>query len=111
MLFKPDHQSAQRDGYIPEHRYVYEVTRGVTLTNRIIIHHVNGIKDDNRPENLVAYTRREHSIAHIQAAQLIGLFLDDRLLEATKAHVRSTGEMPDLEQLTQMVYGHDQAAT
>ena len=76
------------------------------LPKEVVVHHVNGEKTDNRPENLVAFTRVEHRKAHTIAQELIGLFLDDRLLEAAKAYVREHGELPDLEALTAQVYGH-----
>lgn len=46
--------------YTPEHRLVWEKING-SLPKGWVIHHLNGIKDDNRPENLHARPRKEHS--------------------------------------------------
>ncbi len=105
LLHKPGYPSSQRDGYIPEHRYVYEQSRGVTLPKGVIVHHINGIKSDNRPENLIATTRSQHQLVHLRAAQVISLFLDDRLLKAAQTYVRDKGELPDLKTLTTQLYG------
>lgn len=110
LIHRPDHPSANRDGYVAEHRYVYETSRGITLPKNVIVHHVNGVKDDNRPENLIATTRSAHSKIHLRAASVIALFVDDRLLDAAKSHVRTHGSLPDLEALTAHVYGSDHAA-
>ena len=106
-LHRPGHPSATKYGYVLEHRLVYEESRGVRLPKNTLIHHLNGVKDDNRPENLVAFTRVEHTRAHRLANEVISLFLDDRLLEAAKVYVREHGALPDLEALTAQVYGHD----
>jgi hypothetical protein len=104
-VLRPGHRLARKDGYVLLHRLVYEESRGVRLPKGVLVHHLNGIKDDNRPENLMATTRSEHKRSHLFASGVLSLFLDDKLLAAAKAYVRAHGQLPDLAQLTQQVYG------
>lgn len=49
---------------IPEHRAVIEELLGITLDKNQVVHHINGDKKDNRPENLEVMDWREHSRLH-----------------------------------------------
>lgn len=53
LILLPNHPFANAQGYIREHRVVMEKTIGRFLTPIEVVNHLNGIKNDNRPENLV----------------------------------------------------------
>ena len=46
------------------HRKIMEEKLGRPLKSTEIVHHINGDKLDNRPENLVVTTRSEHQSVH-----------------------------------------------
>ena len=56
----PEHHRAYRNGYVLEHILVWEQTHGKPLPKGWIIHHLNGIKDDNRPGNLIGLPNKKH---------------------------------------------------
>lgn len=60
------HHLADKKGYVLRYRLVAEESIGRRLLPGEVVHHINGIKDDDRPENLRVMTLSEHASLHIQ---------------------------------------------
>lgn len=60
-IWQPDHPAAS-NGRVLEHRWVVEQILGRQLRTDEHVHHVNGVKDDNRPENLQVLDAQEHRL-------------------------------------------------
>lgn len=63
LLVAPEKRKGHR--YQPEHRVLWEQAHG-PLPKGYIVHHKNGVKDDNRLENLEALPRKRHGETHDQ---------------------------------------------
>lgn len=61
MLYLPDHPRATTGGgkYVMEHIVVMEEKIGRPLLPGENVHHLNGVKNDNRPENLELWSRSQ----------------------------------------------------
>ena len=67
LVQRPEHHRADADGYVREHIIVWEEANNKPLPQGWIVHHLNGIRGDNRPINLVGLPDRKHR--HILAAK------------------------------------------
>ena len=63
MINNRSHPQAQ-NGYVFEHRLIMENHLGRYLESGEVVHHINGIKNDNRIENLKVMNNIEHLIFH-----------------------------------------------
>ena len=65
ILLRPDHPNVNNSGYVYEHRVVMAEKLGRPLKDGEAVHHINGIRDDNRPENLEVFeSHSAHMVEH-----------------------------------------------
>lgn len=64
MIKRPDHPHVWANGYVKRAIVVAEEKIGRPMRDDEITHHVNHIKDDDRPENIQVMTNSEHASLH-----------------------------------------------
>lgn len=73
----PEHPHANKDGYVAEHILVALKTAGIEkLPEGCCVHHINEDKSDNRPENLIICTQKQHGYYHATIIPLIKQLLE-----------------------------------
>ena len=93
-LLPPEMQALARQMtkglYIQEHRIVAAATIGRPVTKGEVVHHINGEKTDNRPENLIVTTRANHSQEHREIEKRFAMLMAEvETLRAENASLRS----------------------
>ena len=63
-IYRPEHPKSNPIGYVQEHRIVAEEKTGRSLTSKEVVHHIDGDKQNNEPDNLQVMTRSEHLKLH-----------------------------------------------
>ena len=64
MKWAPEHPRATANGYVREHILVWEENHG-RLPDGHVVHHLNGVRADNRPENLAGVPRTANRSWHL----------------------------------------------
>lgn len=67
VLVGRDHPMSDTNGRCYEHRLVMSDAIGRPLTDDEVVHHINGVRDDNRLENLMLFAGHAEHQAHHQA--------------------------------------------
>lgn len=64
LVYSPGHPHATKSGYVREHRLVVEERDGVILPPEVDVHHRDGSKSHNVPDNLEVFPSRGEHIRH-----------------------------------------------
>jgi len=76
-----DYPGATKTGHIMQHRKVMQDMIGRALIGAENVHHINGVKHDNRPENLELWSSSQPSGQRVQekvqwAREMLALYGD-----------------------------------
>lgn len=84
-FYNPDHPNAAANGFILEHRYIMSEYLGRPLENHEQVHHINGIRYDNRIENLELWSTRQPPGQRVEdkvkfAIEILEMYAPERLI-------------------------------
>jgi hypothetical protein len=91
MSWVPGHPRGGKSGYVFVHILVMEQLLSRYLLPQESVHHLNGVRDDNRPENLELWTR----------PQPVGIRASDAVAWAREVLARYEGN-PDLARAAEL---------
>ena len=63
LIYLPSHPKANNDGYVYEHIVVAENKLGRPLRDGEIVHHIDGNRSNNSPDNLLVFKSRGDHVA------------------------------------------------
>ena len=69
--YQPSHPRANKQGFVYDHILIWEEIHKRPLPKGWVVHHLNGIKNDNRPINLKGLPTRKHYLVLQEKAKRI----------------------------------------
>jgi endogenous inhibitor of DNA gyrase (YacG/DUF329 family) len=90
-VYYPNHPDASARGLILEHRLVAEEKYGRRILRTEHVHHLNGVRDDNRPENIELIDPGDHARISNQS----GAEMRAAMKAELEAYRRLYGPLPD----------------
>lgn len=92
--YAPNHPRTNSK-YVFEHILVAEKKIGRFLKNDEVVHHIDGVKDNNRPDNLLVLSRSEHTlIRHPSSLQVKNGWLRGRKYSINSISKKIADELP-----------------
>mgnify|MGYP000855394908 FL=1 len=70
LILRPGHPHATRHGYVREHRLVMEAKLGRYLTRQEVVHHIDGDRGNNHPDNLAVFASNDEHLAQTLAGRV-----------------------------------------
>ena len=87
LIPSPEHPHKNAQGYVYEHRLIMESHLGRYLTPDEHIHHINLNPSDNRIENLMVVTKRQHQLLHFYLQLALVELLSEIDLRNVSKHI------------------------
>ena len=96
VVYKPDHPSAMQsknwEGYVYEHILVAEKKLGRELRPDEVVHHLDTLKSNNTPSNLLVLEKSQHPVIHawISSGAPISKDIGENGVNSVKATLEQT---------------------
>ena len=69
LVYRPEHPRAHPNGYVYEHILVAEATLGRHLSKGEVVHHIDHVRLNNDPSNLMVFAKHADHLRFERAAQ------------------------------------------
>lgn len=89
LIPSPEHPHRDSSGYVYEHRLVMERYLGRYLTKDEFIHHINLNPSDNRIENLILVSKKQHGLLHYYLQRALVELVGESDLAKITGHIIS----------------------